>query len=359
MSILMQLSRSSEQRSEYKIRSSGIRIERNYEMIKKMMLKSIKKALKILGVKKKYQWYTKKSVDLDGQLANDFVYEKIKESFKNGKGLAVSKFGTIELTAVCAVIRKRRGFHVDDYLDYFLGKGNIFPEEAVKPLYYNAGFFPESCEYLDKYVDLVLDDIKDIDILGSYIDQESYIFREISHCKKIDIEGYYAPFLWKNPWSQFLENKRVLVIHPFVDSIKYQYESHRDELFDDKCVLPELKELLLIKAVQSIAENENNLGFQNWFEALKYMENQIDKLDFDIALIGCGAYGMDLAAYIKRKNKIAIHMAGWTQMLFGVYGNRWLEDQPQFKKYINQYWIRPLESEKPKGVEKVENACYW
>lgn len=57
------------------------------------------------------------------------------------------------------------------------------------------------------------------------------------------------------------------------------------------------------------------------------MKEQNNKLDFDITLIGCGTYGLPLAARIKRMNKVAIHTAGWTQMLFGIYGERWLEDK--------------------------------
>ena len=41
-------------------------------------------------------------------------------------------------------------------------------------------------------------------------------------------------------------------------------------------------------------------------------------------------------------------------MLFGIYGNRWIKDQPEFKKYINEYWTRPSIDERPKNVEKVE-----
>ena len=89
------------------------------------------------------------------------------------------------------------------------------------------------------------------------------------------------------------------------------------------------------------------------------MKQEIDCCDYEIALIGCGAYGMDLAAHVKRRGKIAIHLAGWTQMLFGIYGNRWLEDQPAYRRLINEYWVRPLESEKAAGAEKVENGCYW
>lgn len=34
----------------------------------------------------------------------------------------------------------------------------------------------------------------------------------------------------------------------------------------------------------------------------------MDAYDYDVAIIGCGAYGMHLAAHAKRKGKIAIHL---------------------------------------------------
>ena len=81
--------------------------------------------------------------------------------------------------------------------------------------------------------------------------------------------------------------------------------------------------------------------------------------EFDIALIGCGAYGMSLGAHVKRQGKLAIHMAGWLQMLFGIYGNRWVRDQPQYAKYINEHWIRPSKAETPAAASQVESGCYW
>ena len=53
------------------------------------------------------------------------------------------------------------------------------------------------------------------------------------------------------------------------------------------------------------------------------MKAQIDKEDFDICLIGAGAYGFPLAAYVKRKGKKAVHLGGALQLLFGIKGSRW------------------------------------
>ena len=307
---------------------------------------------------KKNIWTSEECVELRDELANNKVYELIGNALKNKEGLMVCKFGTIELRAFCCLDGVKNGFSLMDYYEGITEKQCILPEEAMNALCNNAGFFPNNLEQGIRFHDLMENDMKEIDVLGSYIKQESQIKKYLPECLKINLNGYYAPFLWEKPWTRILKNKKVLVIHPFVDSIKRQYE-RREYLFNNPEVLPEFKKLITIKAVQSIAGNGQYTGYKDWFEALRSMEKQMDAYDYDVALIGCGAYGFSLAAHAKRQGKVAVHLAGWTQMLFGIYGNRWIEDQPEFKKFVNQYWIRPSVDEKPKGVEKVENACYW
>ena len=102
------------------------------------------------------------------------------------------------------------------------------------------------------------------------------------------------------------------------------------------------------------------------------MENEIDKIDFDIAIIGCGAYGLPLAAHVKRIGKQAVHMGGGTQLLFGILGKRWTEQYSgsfhyrpgidislDYHPLFNEYWVFPGQNEKPKGSDKVDNSCYW
>lgn len=319
----------------------------------------IKVVRKLVGNKKRrFPLGYDKYVDLRNQEANDYVYSFLSDvSYSEGK--MVAKFGTVELSNVIAYyfeVNRWTKEYVQDLLNY---NASLDFNLTLKSLCSNAGFFPADVKLGQKYYLRMLADMKEIDILGSYIYQEKYVAPFLTGVKKrINLDGYYAPFLWKNPWTRVLKGKRVLVVHPFTESIRYQYEHNRERIWQDPDVLPEFKELLTIKAVQSIADAKEQ-PYKDWFEALKYMEDEISKLDFDIALIGCGAYGMCLAAHVKRMGKIAVHLAGWTQMLFGVYGNRWLKDQPEYSKFINEYWIRPNENERPKGAEKVENGCYW
>lgn len=316
--------------------------------------------LKILNVAKRF--FTQESfaicsdyVQKRGQMANDYIYESLNAM--PSMPLMCAKFGTTELGVVCAYEIKHR-YPLKAYLDDFLhGRVSVYRKNILDGLCRLSGFFPNNLQLGEKFYNLVLDDMREIDVLASYIYEEKYIAKYLN-CVKVDLDGYYAPFMWQKPWTKYLKGKKVLVVHPFVDSIRYQYEHNRDKLFDNPDVLPEFKELLTVKAVQTISDQQDE-RFDTWFDALQFMKDEISKLDFDIALIGCGAYGMCLAAHVKRMGKQAVHLAGWTQMLFGVYGERWIKDQPQYSKYINEYWIRPLESEKPKGAEKVENGCYW
>lgn len=317
------------------------------EKIRYIILKFIRIIYRKLSKK---TWYTEEYVQLFNQEANDYIKDKIKTS-KNG--LMIAKFGTYELETMLYSLLDNHNFAAS--IDMIKCHRSIFFTDIKKHLP-NMGFFPTDEKYLEKFSKLYLNDIKEIDILASYICTEHYLSKELQNVKKVNLEGYYAPFLWKNPWTYELKNKKVLVIHPFTDTIKSQYEK-RKFLFKDENFLPDFKELLLLKSVQSIANNIPT-EFSDWYEALDYMKSEIDKLDFDIALIGCGAYGLPLAAHIKRMNKIAIHTAGWTQILFGIYGERWLEDE-KYKGFINEHWVRPSENEKPKQFSTIEKGCYW
>lgn len=313
---------------------------------------------KIIGYKSKVKpKFYDKYWDLKDQQANDYIYQYLNNNQE--QGVMISKFGTTELGNIVAYHFEHNKWslaYLKDILNY---DASFDVNSNMHNLCQLSGFFPDDVNLCGKYYNRMLMDMSEIDILGSYIYQEKYVTNFLTSVKKrVNLNGFYAPFLWDNPWTKILKNKRVLVVHPFVESIKYQYIHNREHIWENPDVLPPFKELLTLKAVQSIADAKDQ-PFKNWFEALKYMEDEISKIDFDIAIIGCGAYGMCLAAHVKRMGKTAIHLAGWTQMLFGVYGNRWIKDQPEYSRFINKYWIRPNDNERPQGASKVEGACYW
>lgn len=274
-----------------------------------------------------------------------------------------SRMGTVELENYCSfqslllVQKGKKSILLKDFFYACCNLKNYDVRKCFPKLITNAGFYPENLSLGMKWSGLVSQDLSEVDCFVSYQKLEGYIKNEIRNCFKVNFYSLCAPFLTNNPWSSLLEGKNVLVIHPFTDTIKMQYEIHRDKIFPGTNVLPKFKNLYLIKAVQSSAGAQTS--YETWFDALRYMEKEIDKFpDFDIALIGCGAYGMHLAAYCKWKGKIGLHLASYVQLLFGIYGKRWLEDA-RISPFINEYWVRPNENEKPKKFLNIEDGCYW
>ena len=291
-----------------------------------------------------------KYVDHTGQEASD----QIKAAILKNKPLMIARFGRTELRMIHMYCSSKLGF--SKYIKYSLGSIDSYKiSRKAKSMIFNlSGVFPLDKNTLSKFSELMLEDMQYLDILASWVIQERHFKSETQYTKKIrlkDLEPYYH----NNPWTSALAGKKVLVIHPFAESIKNQYKHKRTKLFENPNILPEF-ELKTIKAVQSVAGNGTE--FSNWFEALNHMKKLINETDFDIAIIGCGAYGFPLAAHIKRIGKQAIHMGGSTQLLFGIKGKRW-DNHELISSLFNEHWISPSKEETPKKYKIVEGGCYW
>ncbi|MGY6648829.1 hypothetical protein [Wenyingzhuangia sp. IMCC45574] len=229
--------------------------------------------------------------------------------------------------------------------------------ELINFLHVNAGFFPPSIKKIEEFCEMMFEDLKETDILGSWQSNEMFIEDEVSDKLKVS-RGKIDPFWAKKPWTHALKQKKVLVVHPFEDTINSQYKK-KDLLFEN-ALLPEF-ELKTIKAVQTLAGE--TIDYKDWFEALESMKTEIDKTDFDICLIGAGAYGFPLAAHVKRIGKKAVHMGGSLQLLFGIKGSRWENEKivgkVNYQQLFNEYWCKPLKKETPRDNKKVEGGAYW
>lgn len=276
---------------------------------------------------------------LAGQEGNDYCYSALLKD----DPCMLGRIGTVEMGVLNAYMSKKAGL-----LNNVCG-------ERTNLLCNNAGFFPNDELSVSKFSKLYLDSASRLDALGVFNRHEEDFFKHV-YAKNACMMQFttFEAFYFNNPWTKALKGKRVLVIHPFEKSIKRQY-LNRTILFDDPDFLPEF-ELLTIKAVQSIG-GKGAEGFLDWFQALQYMKEQISKVEFDIALIGCGAYAFPLAAYVKDLGKKAVITAGATQLLFGIKGARW--DNAETPVPYKDTWIRPDETERPEKADTVENGCYW
>lgn len=275
---------------------------------------------------------------------NQWIYNKII----SGEPFLVARFGNTELQTIV--------YYIDAYRMGNLENSEKLFKEWFVNLQELSGFFPSTEKLAGKFVEEIISACKKVDMLAMWhCNMEDYFINKYMENTVLTYISRIEAWRCDEPWSAALKGKKVLIIHPFEDTIRNQY-ARRELLFKNKDVLPEF-ELITLKAVQTIA-GERDERFATWFEALDYMYTEAMKKEFDIAIIGCGAYGMPLAAKIREQGKQAIHLGGATQLLFGIKGKRWIES-PMIKLDYNDNWVFPSDDEKPKSSQNVEGGCYW
>jgi hypothetical protein len=287
-----------------------------------------------------------------GQTAADAVAAIIKSR----NPAMVSRFGTTEA----------------DLISFYLNRDGLSSDSRFLKLGNNlcklSGFFPNCESSLERFCQESLQIIPEIDLLGirwekfdeQFFVAERALCAQLSPaCRTVEIDTLISPFFVEKKWMIALAGLRVLVVHPFIQTIINQY-GRREQLFPNNSVLP-LFDLVCVPAVQSLGSESEKTGYTDWFSALSSMQEKIEEVDFDIALIGAGAYGMFLAAHCKRIGKIGIHMGGGLQLLFGIKGRRWVDGgSPDYLGHImSNNWVYPNASETPRSARDVENSCYW
>jgi hypothetical protein len=260
---------------------------------------------------------------------------------------------------------------VEDLLNQVVPRARQWPRR-------HSGIYPETTEGLQAFGEAYYNAMRSLrapDLFAFFLhraDVEGTVLPQTLEKSVAMIqEDALSPFWFDSPWSACLRNKVVLVVHPFVDSIKCQLR-RRTEIFPSAPdILPPF-EVKFVKSFQVIGEEP--LPHHDWDETLQATKRLIDSVGhFDVALIAAGSYGLPIAVYCKyAKNASAVVAGGTLQQLFGIRGMRWETRHPTGYKYpvpthsatnpimYNKAWMFPLKSDSVSRAEKIEHGSpYW
>lgn len=279
---------------------------------------------------------------LSPQLSN----QKIAELIDTRKSFLVARAGIGGGTAITALTYARQPIH----------------QQFQIWVYNNEGFY--GTPNYERFAQLYFGSMQIADLQAywgdplfpGFVEFEDFIVpKDQTLIEPISLDAYH----FENPWTQKLAGKKVLIVHSFKETIEKQL-SVRDKIWGDKNVLPEA-EYILYQPVQSLGGYGPHTS---WYDSFDRMCEDISKIDFDVALLASGGYGMPLAGFIKQRlNKGAIYVGGCLQIFFGIKGHRW-DKNNDVNKFYNDYWVRHTPDSKTTPdfktyVPETEGGCYW
>ncbi len=285
---------------------------------------------------------------LDAGRGNLLLFEHIAA----GEPIAAGKIGDCELEALLKY--ESAGRDPERFFRSITDRGH-----EMYLLYVNCGVFPRSADVVTAWADTYLEAVGHVDLLAVWHNEGEQKIAD-RYAAQATLTGIRAldPFYHSMPWTRALRDKRVVVVTPFEETVSLQRRRYRGEdLFPaTPSMFPDF-ELSVVRSPFSAALVPPI--HTDWHAALKEMKGRIREREFDVCLVGAGAYSLPLCAFVRTElGRTAVHLGGALQLLFGIRGRRF-DEHPFLKTLHNKNWIRPLPSERPRGRWRLEGGAYW
>jgi len=291
---------------------------------------------------------------------NDTLSKYISSKFENKTNFIIPRIAGVENNiALIGNKLKNKQLKIDNIKDNILG--------VLRTMKNNAGIFLENNIDIIEYSDLYFDAFNNSDLFSEW-EKHGDVYKYISQSHDYITNIYPKNNIWaftfdifhyihSNPWTLSLRGKKILIISSFVDSFK-EKEDIRENIYGID-LFPEC-EFVYLKPPQTNGTNKSRnflLELQDFIQSVKETKMETN---FDVALVSCGGYGNLICNEIFKMGSSSIYIGGVLQMYFGVYGSRWLRERKDvLKLYLNEYWSRPKEHEKPVNYKNIEGSCYW
>lgn len=268
----------------------------------------------------------------------------IRSMLENNTPFAAGKIGASELRAINAAIMRTRG------------STDSIPRHIIEELHIGPGVFPATHAMAIRYINQFVEIAREMDVVGIWFNKGEQRFVD-TFCANATLVNSRAldPFYSLVPWTSALAGKRVLVVTPFANTVAKQYKERILLWPDSPYMLPPFElEILKVPLSDAICKSP----YRDWDDAYHSLRGAMAAYDFDVALVGAGAFSVPLAVAAKHMGRVGVHLGGSTQVLFGIRGGRW-DDHPIISRFYNDYWVRPSPEETPPHFRRVELGAYW
>jgi hypothetical protein len=275
------------------------------------------------------------------------------EQIRAKKLFAAGKLGTSELETLL--------FYVVDRV----GDRSPYPPIIRKNITLNAGLFPATDASIDAWCVHMMEEV--LPAMDAMVEwnrpvEEGLVLQRFSRDSERlvlrSLEPYYEAK--KEQRYTYTPDTRFAIVSPFSKSINKQKE-RLTAVWTAEPLFHPTSSIVPVQAGYGPMLSDTGgwpAEITTWQQASSYVVEQVVATGASVALIGCGALSLPIAAALKKRGISAIHTGGATQILFGIKGRRWLTHSV-IGPMMNGAWISPSVEEIPTRSERVEGGCYW
>ena len=282
----------------------------------------------------------------------------IKYAVENNVGYAAGKIGASQQHLLYYEILKNKTNNIS--------KIKQFEKNLIFHAYNQIGVFPVDVQFYLEYGKFYIEHLRNIDCLGVF-----HYKWEMEIVKYYQLQSKLIHFVYQEPdrsipcndnkcYLQYFRDQKILLIAPFANLLQ---QRANQEIFESVW-LKTGKKWFYPKSVDALEFpygflKETHDKYTTAIDLYKDITAEIEKRDFDVALISAAGLAIPIASHIKNMGKVGIDLGGHQQVLFGVIGKRWREQKYWQKNYFNEHWINMPTSYKPGRKDVCDQGAYW
>jgi hypothetical protein len=292
------------------------------------------------------------------------LIDSISSALSHNQGFAMGKLGFSEQLTLL--------FHLACQKS-----SNPSQDASLRPIYlafkYHAerqtGIFPTDIHFLVNYASFYANITIQADFLGLFGS-----LNEAKLTRQLAFKGHFVNFTDTEPdrslpyddaqcYLPLFHHKKILIIAPFANFAMKRANQNDFEATWQKISArwfsPSSVQALDIP-YSFLGQTETFNRFENSTFLYEHLCQQINTLEFDVALIAAGSLAIPLAIHIKNKHKVALSLGGHLQVMFGILGGRWERDETWRESYINESWVRLPSTLIPSHAHILaDDKAYW